>query len=148
VRFEGLGEVRWTHVFGRDIAPGELGAERGDYREVVLVDRLSEAVHRRNLAVPQLAVHDVEVTVTRTELPVIETEIWTAYRYLSEGVPIEYHDADGALRFRQVNERVRAKIRTRFGGPLLKHGYPPDKEFSATELIIAQVKQMAAAGAA
>ncbi len=49
---------------------------------------------------------------------------------------------------RQVKETVRAKLRTRIKELLLKHGYPPDKEPSATELIIQQAEQMAEADAA
>ena len=31
-----MAELGWTPVHGPDIAPGEPGAERGDYRETVL----------------------------------------------------------------------------------------------------------------
>ena len=48
----------------------------------------------------------------------------------------------------QVKETVRAKLRTRIKRLLLKHGYPPDQEPSATDLIIQQAEVMAEAGAA
>jgi len=46
----------------------------------------------------------------------------------------------------QVKETVRAKLRTRIKRLLLKHGYPPDQEPTATELIIKQTEVMAEQG--
>ena len=43
----------------------------------------------------------------------------------------------------QVKETVRAKLRTRVKRLLLKHGYPPDQEPTATHLIIQQAEVMA-----
>lgn len=43
----------------------------------------------------------------------------------------------------QVKETVRAKLRTRIKRLLLKHGYPPDQEPSATDLILQQAEVMA-----
>ena len=93
-----LGELGWSHVQGADIAPGELRAERSGYRDVVLANRLRLALQRLNPSLPPVALDDVMRLVTRTESPVVESENWTAYRYLTQGVPIEYHDADGVLR--------------------------------------------------
>ncbi|WP_225753178.1 type I restriction endonuclease subunit R [Actinotalea sp. Marseille-Q4924] len=93
-----LGELGWSYVHGPDIAPGEVAAERSHYREVVLVDRLRQAVQQLNPGLPPQAVDDVVGTVARTESPAVESENWTAYGYLTQGVPVEYHDADGALR--------------------------------------------------
>jgi type I restriction enzyme R subunit len=43
----------------------------------------------------------------------------------------------------QVKETVRAKLRTRIKRLLLTHGYPPDKEPSATDLILEQAELVA-----
>ncbi|MET9317249.1 type I restriction endonuclease subunit R [Kribbella sp. NPDC003505] len=93
-----LTELGWTPVYGPDIAPGEPGAERDDYREVVLNERLSAAVRRLNPRLTTDAVADVVRTVQRAESPLIETENWHAYRYLIQGVPVEYRDDGGELR--------------------------------------------------
>jgi type I restriction enzyme R subunit len=92
-----LQELGWTPVHGPDIAPGELGAERADYREVVLSGRLAYAIARLNPDLPPDAVADVVRTVQRTESPLIETENWNTYRHLIQGVPVEYRDANGEL---------------------------------------------------
>jgi len=93
-----LTELGWTHVYGPDVAPDEPGAERRDYRDVVLAGRLAAAVARLNPHLPIDAVEDVVRTVQRAESPLIETENWNAYRFLIQGVPVEYRDADGVLR--------------------------------------------------
>lgn len=93
-----LSELGWTHVYGPDIAPGEPDAERTDYRDIVLDGRLAAAVQRLNSHLPADAVADVVSTVQRTESPLIESENWSAYRYLIQGVPVEYRDGDGQLR--------------------------------------------------
>jgi type I restriction enzyme, R subunit len=43
----------------------------------------------------------------------------------------------------QLKDQVRAKLRTRIKRLLLKHGYPPDQEPRATELIIKQAEMIA-----
>ena len=45
-----------------------------------------------------------------------------------------------------IKEQVRAKLRTAIKRLLLKHDYPPDKEASATDLILRQAEVMAEAG--
>jgi len=95
---EMLGTLGWSHAYGPDIAPGMPDAQRDDYRDVVLADRLSAAVHRLNPQLPDAAVADVVATVRRTESPVIESENWNAYRYLTQGVPVEYRDESGQTR--------------------------------------------------
>ena len=47
-----LAGLGWVTVFGPDIAPGEPGAERSDYREVVLRGRLRRALSSLNPEVP------------------------------------------------------------------------------------------------
>ena len=43
----------------------------------------------------------------------------------------------------QVKESVRAKLRTSIKRLLLRHGYPPDQEPTATDLILQQAELMA-----
>ena len=93
-----LAELGWAPVHGPDIAPGEPAAERGDYRETVLEGRLRAAVASLNPDLPADAIDDVVRTVQRAESPVIESENWRAYRFLIEGVPVEYRDADDHMR--------------------------------------------------
>ena len=93
-----LRDLGWSVWHGPEIAPGELMAERGDYREVVLVGRLRDAVARLNPALPIVAVDDVVKAVLRPESQVAESENWRAYRLLVEGVPVDYRATDGSVR--------------------------------------------------
>ena len=93
-----LAELGWATVHGPVIAPGEVQAERSDYREVVLAGRLGEAVERLNPALPLDAVEDAAKTALRPESAVAASENWRAFRLLVEGVPVEYRDASGQVR--------------------------------------------------
>jgi type I restriction enzyme, R subunit len=93
-----LSDMRWVVRHGSDIAPGELSAERNDYREVVLVARLHEAVARLNPALPLDAVNDVVKAALRPESQVAQSENWRAYRLLVEGVPVDFRASDGRIR--------------------------------------------------
>ncbi|PZS03118.1 MAG: hypothetical protein DLM56_10140 [Pseudonocardiales bacterium] len=93
-----LSRLGWSVEHGPDIAPGELRAQRPDYREVVLAGRLREAVVRLNPDLPLDAVDDVVKTALRPESQVAESENWRAYRLLVEGVPVDYRAADGSVR--------------------------------------------------
>jgi type I restriction enzyme R subunit len=88
----------WEVVFGPDIAPGEPVAERTDYRDVVLVDRLLAAVAQLNPFLPHGAVEDVVKTVLRAESQAVMTENWRAYQLLTEGVPVQYRDGSGVIK--------------------------------------------------
>ena len=93
-----LAELGWTPVHGPDIAPGEPAAERSDYRDTVLEGRLRSAVATLNPDLPASAVDDVVRTVQQAESPVVESENWRAYRFLIEGVPVEYRDSENQVR--------------------------------------------------
>jgi type I restriction enzyme R subunit len=93
-----LGELGWSVRYGPEIAPGELAAERGDYREVVLIGRLRDAVIHLNPNLPPDAVEDAVKTALRPESQVAESENWRAYRLLVEGVPVDFRGSDGTIR--------------------------------------------------
>ena len=95
---EMLGDLGWTHIHGVDIAPQMPNAERKDYRESILEARLAAAVRLLNAGLPEAAVAEVVATAKRAESPVVESENWRAYQYLTSGVPVEYRDAAGELR--------------------------------------------------
>jgi type I restriction enzyme R subunit len=88
----------WGVVFGPDIAPGEPGEERTDYRDGVLAGRLRTAVAALNPILPADAVEDVVKTVLRAESQVAMTENWRAYQLLTEGVPVQYRDTSGVVK--------------------------------------------------
>jgi type I restriction enzyme R subunit len=95
---EYLAEEGWQVVYGPDIAPGETHAERSDYREVVLAERLRIALQRLNPTLPEDALDEAFKTLLRAESQVVMPENWRAYQLITQGVPVQYRDADGAIR--------------------------------------------------
>jgi type I restriction enzyme R subunit len=82
---------------GPDIAPGELAAERSDYAQVVLEDRLRQALVRLNPTLPADAIEDAFRKLARPEGPTLEARNRALHRFLVEGVTVEYPRADGSI---------------------------------------------------
>ena len=96
---EGLG---WKTARGQDIAPETPGAERTDYREVVLEGRLRDALAQLNPDIPSDALDDAYDKLTRPEGWTLETRNRAFHRMLVDGVTVEYPDEDGDIRGNQV----------------------------------------------
>ena len=95
----GLG---WSVVHGPDIAPDTPGAERAEYREVVLEGRLRDALARLNPGLSTDTLEDAFRRLTRPEGPTLETCNRAFHRMLVEGVTVEYRTDEGAVRGVQV----------------------------------------------
>ncbi len=96
---EGLG---WNVAHGPDLAPDTLDAERLDYGQVVLEQRLRDALTRLNPDLPAAALDDAFRQLNRPEGPTLETRNRAFHRMLVEGVTVEYHTDEGAVRGSQV----------------------------------------------
>jgi type I restriction enzyme R subunit len=62
-----LKSVGWSVRHGAEIAPGELAAERSDYGQVVLEQRLRDALAQLNRGLPAEALNDAFRKLTRPE---------------------------------------------------------------------------------
>ncbi len=96
---EGLG---WAVAPGADIAPGTPGAERDNYDQVVLEQRLIDAIDRLNPDLPYAARDDALRKLTRPEGATIETRNRSFHRMLVDGVNVEYREQDGSIRGAQA----------------------------------------------
>jgi len=92
----------WRLVHGPDIAPDTPAAERADYREVVLAQRLRDALARLNPALPPEALEDAFRKLTRPEGADLIQRNRAVHRLLVDGVTVEYRDAEGAIRGAQA----------------------------------------------
>jgi type I restriction enzyme, R subunit len=97
-----LESLGWTVKHGPEIAPGELAAERTDYTQVVLADRLRQALARLNPALPPEPLDDAFRKLTRPEGPTLEARNRGTHRLLVEGVTVEYRRPDGSIAGAQV----------------------------------------------
>jgi type I restriction enzyme R subunit len=93
-----LADLDWYVLYGPEIAPGEPRAERPNYREVILEDRLRSAIARLNPGLTPAVIDAVLATVRRPESADVLAENWRIYRLLTTGVPVERRTAEGESR--------------------------------------------------
>lgn len=82
---------------GLEIAPGELAAERENYGQVILEQRVHQALQRLNPAVPSDAMEEAFRKLIRPDSPSLVASNHVIHKYLVEGVPVEYQRADGSI---------------------------------------------------
>ena len=97
-----LAGVGWTVAHGRDIAPDAPQAERIDYSEVVLEQRLRDGLSDLNPGLPAGALNDALHKLIQPEGATLEARNRAFHRMLVDGVNVEYRDGDGAIRGAQV----------------------------------------------
>lgn len=87
----------YTIAHGPDIAPGESFEERSSYEEVVLINRVQNAMERLNPSVPYEAREDALRKIVRTSSPSLVENNHQLHRMLVDGVDVEYRRADGRI---------------------------------------------------
>lgn len=92
-----LGDVGYTHLYGPDISVDGNAPERSNYTQVVLVERLRQAIQRLNPSVPLLAREEALQRVLNLDTPVLLAANRQFHRLLVNGVPVEYQQ-DGETR--------------------------------------------------
>jgi type I restriction enzyme R subunit len=97
-----LESIGWQVRNGPEIAPGEPAAERDDYGQVVLAQRLHNALVRLNPALPAEALEDAFRKLTRPEGADLIVRNRALHRLLVDGVTVEYRDAEGSIRGAQA----------------------------------------------
>ncbi len=102
IALDWLRPLGWTVAHGPDIAPGTPTAERAEYGEVVLHDRLRSALVRLNPELPDDALEDARRRLTRPDGATLETRNRDFHRMLVAGVNVEYAGADGRMLGAQV----------------------------------------------
>lgn len=85
-----LAEVGYTHLYGPNIAHDGDSPERYNYRQVVLVERLRNAIAKLNPKVPLSAREDALRQVLELGMPVQLSANRQFHRLLVGGVPVQY----------------------------------------------------------
>lgn len=85
-----LSEVGYECLFGPDVAPDGANAERTDYRQVLLVERMRGAIARLNPSIPLAAREDALRQVRDLGIPVQLSANRRFHQMLVGGVPVEY----------------------------------------------------------
>jgi type I restriction enzyme R subunit len=89
--FSGLG---YEIVHGPDIAPDGLHPERTNYSDVVLIDRLREAIDRINPSIPAEAKEEAIKQVLRLESPDLVVNNQRSHTLLTNGVDVDFRKQD------------------------------------------------------
>ena len=97
-----LENLGWRIAHGPDIAPDTPGTERTDYGQVILEQRVRDALARLNPDLATAALDDTFRRLTRPEGTTLATHNRAFHRLLVDGVTVECHEADGAIRGAQA----------------------------------------------
>ncbi len=97
-----LESVGWSVRHGAEVAPGELAAERSDYGQVVLEQRLRDALAQLNPDLPAEALDDAFRKLTRPEGAELSARNRAVHRLLVDGVTVEYRTEAGEIRGAQA----------------------------------------------
>ena len=99
---EWLQTAGWTVAYGPEIAPDTPNAERSDYGQVYLEQRLRAALAALNPALPSPALDDALRQITRPAGATLEARNRAFHRLLVDGVTVEYPAQDGSIRGAQA----------------------------------------------
>lgn len=90
-------EGGWEIAHGPDLAPDGEAPERGDYRQVLLLEDLEAAIRRINPHLPQDALDQAIAVVRKPESLDVAISNRTFHRLLLDGVPVEYKRDDRVI---------------------------------------------------
>ena len=97
-----LSNLGWQTAHGPDIAPEAPGAERSDFGQAVLEDRLRQALRRQNPELPAAALETGLRRLVNPGGPTLEARNRAFHRMLVNGVTVEYRASNGAIRGEQA----------------------------------------------
>lgn len=86
-------ELGYQYINGTDISPDGSMPER-EYNEVVLKNRLQEAIAKLNPSIPYEAQEEALRKVLRSDSPDLFQNNYQFHKYLTEGVDVEYRKTD------------------------------------------------------
>ena len=97
-----LEAIGWQVPHGPDIEPEAPAAERADHCELVLTQRLRDALARLNPALPAEELEDAFRKLTRPDGADLIVHNRALHRLLVDGVMVDYRDSDGSIRGAQA----------------------------------------------
>lgn len=99
---EYLQQLGYEYKWGPDIAPDGAHPERASYEQIYLYGRLKAAALRINNGVEPGLIDEAIKRLERAESQNELAENARVHRLLSQGVPVEYRDSEGAVRTRRI----------------------------------------------
>ena len=92
-----LSSLGWQVAYGPDIAPDAPGAEREDFTQVVLEERLRDALFNLNPGLPASALETGLRTLINPDGPTLETRNRAFHHALTRGVTVPVRRDDGTM---------------------------------------------------
>ena len=92
-----LSSLGWQTRYGPDIAPDTQGAERADFTQVVLEEKLSGALLNLNPGIPTSALETGLRTLINPDGPTLETRNRAFHHALTRGVTVPVRQPDGTM---------------------------------------------------
>ncbi len=92
-----LSELGYKILHGPEIAPDGLHPERQSYSDVVLIERLRNAIIRLNTTIPEEARDEAIKKILRSESPHLIINNRSFHKMLVDGVDVEYRRKDGSI---------------------------------------------------
>ena len=89
---ETLGELCYEYRFGPDIAYDGETPERKDYKEVILEDRVKDALFRINKGIPQSALEDAFRQIITFNSPSLVENNRYFHRLMAEGIEVSFKE--------------------------------------------------------
>ena len=93
-----LASLGWQTRHDLELAPGGFFAERRDYQQVVLEERLRNAIAALNPDLPEEAIEEAYRKVLNPEGATLEQRNRVFHRMLVDGVPVDYRTPSGEIR--------------------------------------------------
>ncbi len=92
-----LSDLGYKILHGPEIAPDGLHPERQSYTDVVLIERLRNAIIRLNTTIPEEARDEAIKKVLRSESPHLIINNRSFHKMLVDGIDVEYRRKDGSI---------------------------------------------------
>ena len=103
IALDWLKTTGWTVTHGPEIAPDTPDAERSGYDQVVLEQRLRDALADLNPKLPASALGDAFLKLTHPAGATLEARNRAFHRLLVDGVNVEYPSQNGSIRGAQAH---------------------------------------------
>jgi len=94
---EYLAELGYSTAFAPEISPGGASPERASHGDVILPARLRNALSRLNPDIPQEALEEAFLKVTRLSSPSLYDTNHNFHYWLVNGIPVEYFREDRTI---------------------------------------------------
>lgn len=92
-----FGQLGYAYLPAPEIASDGLFAERADYGETILKQRLRSALAKINPKIPAVAIDEVVRKVTRTDSPTLIVNNRAFHKVMTDGLDVQYRNPEGRV---------------------------------------------------